>query len=79
MFELHEWPDESDDPDEEPEFDTSDAPDPSERRILRVQVTRAQARAMAVAGLAAVTAGRPICPLCQLPRDPEGHRCPSVN
>lgn len=36
-------------------------------------------RAMAVAALASVQAGRPICPKCQLPEDPEGHDCPSSN
>jgi uncharacterized repeat protein (TIGR03847 family) len=73
VFELHEWPDEEDD--EEPEG----APDPEERRVLRLQTTRVRARAMALVALDAVRAGRPICPLCQLPRDPDGHRCPSVN
>lgn len=36
-------------------------------------------RAMAVAALASVQAGRPICPKCQLPEDPGGHDCPSSN
>jgi uncharacterized repeat protein (TIGR03847 family) len=74
VFELHEWPDEDDDDDE-----VEGLPDPDERRVLRLQVTRVRARAMALVGLDAVRAGRPICPLCQLPRDPDGHKCPSVN
>lgn len=35
--------------------------------------------AAAQAGLAAVAAGRPICPRCRLPEDPSGHDCPAVN
>ncbi|MDH3500204.1 MAG: DUF3090 family protein [Acidimicrobiia bacterium] len=36
-------------------------------------------RAMALAALASVESGRPTCPKCQLPEDPEGHDCPSSN
>ena len=36
-------------------------------------------RAMALAALASVESGRPICPKCQLPEDPDGHDCPSSN
>ncbi len=42
-------------------------------------VTAAQLRATALAALASVQAGRPICPRCQLPEEPEGHDCPSSN
>lgn len=42
-------------------------------------VTVAQLRATALSALASVQAGRPICPRCQLPEDPEGHDCPSSN
>ena len=38
-----------------------------------------QLRAMALLALDAVHAGRPICPKCHLPEDPEGHDCPSSN
>jgi uncharacterized repeat protein (TIGR03847 family) len=38
-----------------------------------------QFHAMAVLGLEAVASGRPLCPRCGLPEDPEEHRCPSVN
>ncbi len=26
-----------------------------------------------------VASGRPACPLCGRPKDPEGHRCPATN
>lgn len=42
-------------------------------------VSPEQFRAMALVAVQVVAAGRPICPRCQLPEDPEGHRCPSVN
>lgn len=34
---------------------------------------------MASGALAVVAAGRPTCPLCGLPREPEGHVCPAGN
>lgn len=42
-------------------------------------VSPEQFRAMAIVAVEVVAAGRPICPRCQLPEDPDGHRCPSVN
>jgi uncharacterized repeat protein (TIGR03847 family) len=42
-------------------------------------VSPEQFRAMAIVAAHVVAAGRPICPRCQLPEDPDGHRCPSVN
>ncbi len=38
-----------------------------------------QLQAMAVTALEVVAAGRPTCPRCRLPEDPEGHDCPAVN
>ncbi len=38
-----------------------------------------QLQAMAVKALEVVGKGRPICPDCRLPKDPDGHRCPSGN
>ena len=53
---------------------TADAPD-----ALRVRLTSGQARAFAARAQAVVGAGRPPCPLCDLPLDPEGHVCPRQN
>jgi uncharacterized repeat protein (TIGR03847 family) len=47
--------------------------------MARFTVTRAQAAAFAIRATSLVEAGRPPCPLCGLPRDPSGHRCPRTN
>lgn len=47
--------------------------------VARIYATRAQVRAMLSRGAAAVTAGRPLCSLCDQPMDPDGHRCPRWN
>lgn len=41
--------------------------------------TRQQARMLSEACSEAVAGGRPTCPLCQRPMDPEGHMCPRAN
>jgi uncharacterized repeat protein (TIGR03847 family) len=41
--------------------------------------TREQARMLSDACAEAVAGGRPICPLCHRPIDPEGHMCPRAN
>ena len=46
---------------------------------LHVSATREQMLAMARQGAAAVEAGRPTCPFCGTPMDPEGHWCPATN
>jgi uncharacterized repeat protein (TIGR03847 family) len=53
---------------------TAEAPD-----VLRVRLTGGQARAFAARAQAVVAAGRPPCPLCELPLDPQGHICPRQN
>jgi uncharacterized repeat protein (TIGR03847 family) len=47
--------------------------------LARLFITPGQARALAVGGGASVQAGRPPCPLCGNPLDPEGHTCPKLN
>jgi uncharacterized repeat protein (TIGR03847 family) len=47
--------------------------------VARIYATRPQVRAMAAHGAAVVEAGRPPCPLCGMPMDPAGHRCPRWN
>ncbi len=61
--------DEDDDDD-----DADEGPD-----ILRIRVTASVARAFVQRALRVVAAGRPPCPLCGLPLDPEGHICPRQN
>lgn len=58
---------------------TDEEEDETEARAVSFVVAPEQLRAMALAGLQAVSAGRPICPRCRLPEDPEGHDCPAVN
>jgi uncharacterized repeat protein (TIGR03847 family) len=47
--------------------------------VARIYATRSQVRAMAAHGAVTVAAGRPPCPLCDMPMDPSGHRCPRWN
>lgn len=47
--------------------------------LLRVSLTGAGARAFAKRANAVVAAGRPACPFCGNPLDPEGHVCPRAN
>ncbi len=45
----------------------------------RMTATREQVAALARQGAAVVGAGRPACPLCGQPVDPEGHMCVRLN
>jgi len=47
--------------------------------LLRVRLTAAAARAFARRAQRVVAAGRPPCPLCGNPLDPQGHVCPRQN
>ncbi len=58
----------------EPLSDDETGPD-----ALRVRLTAEMARAFIVRAQRVVAAGRPPCPLCSLPLDPEGHICPRHN
>jgi uncharacterized repeat protein (TIGR03847 family) len=58
----------------EPLSDSDEGPD-----ALRVRITADMARAFIARALRVVAAGRPPCPLCSLPLDPEGHICPRQN
>jgi uncharacterized repeat protein (TIGR03847 family) len=60
-------PDEDDDEDE-------DGPD-----LLRVRMTADAARSFVSRAARIVAAGRPPCPLCGAPLDPQGHICPRRN
>jgi len=56
-----------------------DGPEPDARSVLRVALTGASARGFAQRASALVAAGRPPCPFCSGPLDPEGHICPRAN
>lgn len=71
VIEAHGQTDEGEDV---PEDDAEEGPD-----MLRVRLTAEYARAFVKRALRVVQAGRPPCPLCGLPLDPEGHVCPRQN
>jgi uncharacterized repeat protein (TIGR03847 family) len=48
-------------------------------RVVRFWCTRSQLRAMCHWGMEVASRGRPICPQCGEPMDPEGHFCPKKN
>jgi uncharacterized repeat protein (TIGR03847 family) len=53
--------------------------DSEEMSVARFWATRAQMKALSEHSLNVVQAGRPTCPLCGQPMDPEGHFCPRRN
>lgn len=58
----------------EPLSDVEEGPD-----AMRVRIAAAAARAFIQRAERVVAAGRPPCPLCGLPLDPQGHICPRSN
>jgi uncharacterized repeat protein (TIGR03847 family) len=67
-------PEEDDEPVELDDDDDLDGPD-----LIRVVMQPATARSFADRASAIVLAGRPPCPLCGQPLDPQGHICPRKN
>ncbi len=57
---------------------TEDA-EPESAAQIRFWATRTQLRMLARWGAEVVTRGRPICPQCGQPMEPEGHFCPKKN
>jgi len=53
--------------------------DPEEASVVRFWCTRSQLRALAHWGMEIASRGRPLCPQCGEPMDPEGHFCPKKN
>jgi uncharacterized repeat protein (TIGR03847 family) len=53
--------------------------EPPEGASARVGVTIAQMVALVARGEELVAGGRPNCPLCGNPMDPDGHACPKTN
>jgi uncharacterized repeat protein (TIGR03847 family) len=51
----------------------------SEGSVVRFWCTRSQIRAMCHWGMEVASRGRPICPQCGEPMEPEGHFCPKKN
>lgn len=53
--------------------------EPEDGSVVRFWCTRAQIRALARWGVEISHRGRPICPQCSEPMEPEGHFCPKKN
>lgn len=51
----------------------------AEASVVRFWCTRTQIRAMCHWGMEVASKGRPLCPQCGQPMDPEGHFCPKKN
>lgn len=58
---------------------TSEDEDDESLPSMTVRLTGAQARRFITRARAVVSAGRPPCPLCAQPLDPNGHICPRQN
>ena len=52
---------------------------PEEARVIRFWITRSQLLALSRWGAEIVARGRPICPYCGNPEEPEGHFCLKKN
>jgi len=62
----------------EAEEEGSPGPEP-EPAMARFRITRAQAAAFVERANELMKGGRPTCPVCSRPMDPEGHVCPRAN
>jgi len=62
------------DEDDEEDDESEDGPD-----LLRVRVAPAEARRFIARAVRVLASGRPPCPLCGQPLDPQGHLCPRRN
>jgi uncharacterized repeat protein (TIGR03847 family) len=76
--------DDEEDDDDESEFDlTLDDPDDAAAEdgpdIFQIRFSAADARQFVARALRVLAAGRPPCPLCGQPLDPQGHLCPRRN
>lgn len=65
--------------DDEEELEVFAEAAPAHRDVLRVYLSPGEARAFADRALKVVSAGRPDCPLCGRPLDPNGHICARQN
>lgn len=53
--------------------------DQEEANVVRMWCTRSQIMSLCAWGLEVTSRGRPLCPQCGEPMDPEGHFCPKKN
>jgi uncharacterized repeat protein (TIGR03847 family) len=64
----------ADEPDSDEEGARAIEPD-DERHVMRVRIGLAEARTFAEGAMAVVAGGRPPCPICGEPLEPQGHIC----
>jgi len=67
------------DPDAAPDSGTGEAFESSASEVFLVRLAPPAARGFASRAETVVSAGRPPCPFCGQPLDPEGHLCPRAN
>ena len=60
-------------------MDTNASDDESRTRVIQFWCTREQLKSFSIWGLKIVQKGRPTCPLCGEPINPDGHFCPKKN
>ncbi len=63
----------------EPEPEEEISPEDEADEVFVVRITAAYAREFVARSQALIAAGRPACPFCLQPIDPEGHICPRAN
>ncbi len=74
--------DDEDDADEDDDLAAvlaAEGPGDPDRGAARIGITRDSAAQIVRGGAELVGAGRPTCPLCGRPMNPEGHSCPRTN
>lgn len=71
--------DEEEEDDDEPEVVEAADDDPEGPDLLRVRLSAAAARGFVERAVRVLSSGRPPCPLCGEPLDPQGHLCPRRN
>jgi len=71
---LIEAREETEDQEQDEDDESEDGPD-----LLRVRITALATRGFVARAVRVVAAGRPPCPLCGEPLDPQGHLCPRRN
>ena len=59
-------------------WETGNLPD-GEDSLASIRITKEQAAAFAIKVRLLVESGRPPCPLCGYPLEPDGHACPRTN
>jgi uncharacterized repeat protein (TIGR03847 family) len=74
LLEAHELVEGEEEDEEEVADDEEEGPD-----ILRVRISALAAREFVAGAVRVLAAGRPPCPLCGQPLDPQGHLCPRRN